>query len=174
MSTFAFSPRWVTDGVPAAHKWSRWPSPFGEFVVDQQLAFRAKGGSTSLSGPCEATLAVASMQDGYGRYLRDGVELSVDGRSGHLIRPNYGLRASRRTMEAVAGEWRWQVRAGLRRLELRRGRTLVASNVGNEPAATRLHPTAEVHDAAIAVLLSINGLWDGAALWARYLARSGE
>jgi hypothetical protein len=168
------TPRWATmhDQPPQGHRWSWWPTPYGEMFVDQQLAWRASSGVTRLTGPVEATLDVAALQDGYGRFLRDGVALTLAGRSGQLVRDSYGLRSSSRTMRVDLGARQWTVAASLRRLELRRARELVAVNAGNEPSLSQLTTAADLEDAAVTVLLTVNGLWDGAALWSRYLARN--
>lgn len=168
-------PRWAdAEQTPDRHRWSWWPTPFGEMFVDQQLGLRARSGSTRLTGPVEATIAVAAAMDGYGRYLRDGVALTIASAEGRLVRDGYGLRAASRQMQVEVADRRWTVEASWRRMELRRDGQLVAVDGGNVPGTSKLTGDAQLDDAVLAVLLSVNGLWDGAALWARYLARTGE
>lgn len=113
--------------------------------------------------------AVAWQTGRQGDYLRTGVGLHLDGYPGILARPSFGVRSARRQVTIHVEEpspWCWSVRARARRYELSRGGQVIARHAGGAELAMHASP----QDAAIAILLTVNDVWPGAALWARIVS----
>jgi hypothetical protein len=144
---------------------STWMTPVGSFVVEQEFGARPADGRTLITGPAELRAAVAWRFGRQGSYLRTGVELDLDGRVGVLVRPSFGVRSAHRQVllrfeDPLAY---WSVRARRRCFELSRGTQLVGRHGGGTELAVHASP----QDAAVAILLTVNDVWSGSALWAR-------
>jgi hypothetical protein len=154
-----------TLGANRGRERSTWMTPVGSFRVEQEFAKRPADGRTLISGPAEMRAAVAWRFGRQASYLRTGVDLELDGRAGVLVRPSFGVRSACRQvlLRFEDPPACWSVRARTRRFELSRD----AQVVGRHGGATELAVHASPQDAAIAILLSVNDAWSGAAFWSR-------
>jgi hypothetical protein len=152
-------------GADRGRERSTWMTPVGTFEVEQQFGRRPLDGRTLITGPAELRAAVAWRFGRQGSYVRTGVELHLDGQEGVLVRPSFGVRSARRQLLLRFEHPRrcWSVRARTRRFELSRDRQMV----GRHGGATELAVHAGPQDAAVAILLTVNEAWPGAAFWAR-------
>jgi hypothetical protein len=144
---------------------STWMTPVGPYDVAQEFGHHPDDGRTLITGPAELQAAVAWRFGRQGSYLRTGVELQLDGHAGVLVRPSFGVRSARRQLLVRFEDplWSWSVRARARRFELSRDRQVV----GRHGGLTQLAVHASPQDAAVAILLTVNDVWPGAAFWAR-------
>jgi hypothetical protein len=133
--------------------------------VEQEFGHRPGDGRTLITGPAELRAAIAWRFGRTGSYLRTGLELQLDGHAGVLLRSSFGVRSARRQLLVRFKDplCCWSVRAGARRFELSRDRQVVARHGGG----TELALDASPRDAAVAILLTVNDVWPGAAFWAR-------
>jgi hypothetical protein len=152
-------------GANRGRERSSWTTPAGTFEVEQEFGRHLLDGRTMITGPAELRAAVAWRLGRQGSYVRTGVELHLDGHVGVLVRPSFGVRSARRQL-LLRSEHPlrcWSVRASTRRFELSRDRQMV----GRHGGATELAVHASPQDAAVAILLTVNDVWPGAAFWAR-------
>ena len=154
-----------TLGANRGRERSTWMTPVGSFQVEPVFAQHPADGRTLISGPAELRAAVAWRFGRQGSYLRTGVDLELDGRQGVLVRPSFGVRSARRQvlLRFEDPPVCWSVRARTRRFELSRARQVVARHGGVTELAVHANP----RDAAVAILLTVNDVWSGSALWAR-------
>jgi hypothetical protein len=154
-----------TLGANRGRERSTWMTPVGSFQVEQEFAQHPADGRTLISGPAELRAAVAWRFGRQGSYLRTGVDLELDGRQGVLVRPSFGVRSARRQvlLRFEDPPVCWSVRARTRRFELSRARQVVGRHGGVTELAVHANP----RDAAVAILLTVNDVWSGSALWAR-------
>lgn len=121
-------------------------------------------GETTVSHDGEPAL-VASWAPGNRMSIRDGVEVVLDGRSGRVRRPSFGLRAANREVELTVGDRTWRAR-------VRRPGRIVLSRNGTDVAQHRygrvdLFEAADRDDAAVTALFSSLELWSYTRLWTR-------
>jgi hypothetical protein len=152
-------------GVHRGRERSTWMTSVGSFEVEQEFAQHPPDGRTLITGPAELQAAVAWRSGRQGSYLRAGVELHLDGHVGVLVRPSFGVRSARRQLLLRFEDPLrcWSVRARTRRYELSRDTQMVGRHGGVPELAGHANP----QDAAVAILLTVNDVWPGAAFWAR-------